>query len=424
MLAQFYRIISYPLWSLLLPWLRWRAKKRGTHKRWGERLGRPSVPHPDGAILWFHAASLGETHSLFPLIGQILEVHPNHHVLITTTTASSAECVSKQQKIPEYHRLIHQYIPFDHPRFVINFLSHWKPRAAFFAESELWPNLIAYTKSAGIPLALINARISDRSFKRWQNPLAKNLISSMLKHFDLTLAQDETSAKYLQILGAKDVKTPGNLKFAAPPLPADTKELARLKVACRGRQIWLAASTHPGEEEILASVHLKLKADFPNVLSVCVPRHATRGDEIVSLLQSHNLLVAQRSKNQLITSATDIYLADSFGELGLFYRLCPISFIGGSLVRIGGHNPLEAARLRSVVVQGPYAYNFKEISASFCEWKAGVVVANDKDLKRQLAHLFTDKNDTAALVDRASQMLSHLDDACKRTYHLIHPLWN
>ena len=423
MLSRFYHIISYILWVIVLPWLWIRTHRRGESARWRERLGYSDIERPHGVLIWFHAVSLGEAQSLLPLIAHILNHNPQHNILITTGTPSAAERIAEQQKQALYQNLIHQYLPYDHPFFVTRFLMHWNPTTGILVESELWPNLIRYTARRKIDLILLNARISDRSFRLWQNKLLGGLIRNMLARFTLILAQDKTSASRLLTLGAHRVETPGNLKFNAPALAVDKAALAKMRKACMGRQLWLAASTHRGEEKIIAHVHKTLKPRIPNLLTICVPRHSPRGDEITTMLRTRGLNVSQRSRNDVITPATDIYLADSFGELGLFYRLCPISLIGGSMIAHGGQNPLEAVRLESAILHGSYIHNFAAIFDLLQTHAASIVIEDADNLAEVLANLFAHSDDVAQLRDSATHIIQNLDDTCTRSYDLIRPFW-
>lgn len=426
MLLICYRALSYILWPVLMLWLFLRLYKKRPNadiSRWRERLGHSTHARPTGMLLWFHAVSIGEAQAVLPLITQIFKDNPTCHILITANTLGAAEYIAKQQKLPHYQKLIHQFVPYDHPVFVARFLKYWKPTACFITELELWPNLIFLTKKKKRPLILLNARMSKRSFERWSNRLLSGLAEKMLHCFDLILAQDETNAQRFRALGASRIQIPGNLKFTAPSLTADKTKLLQLENTCKKRIRWLAASTHDGEEEIVALAHKQLKVSFPDILSICVPRDPFRGDQITALLRKLELKVSQRSQNESIEPETDIYLADSFGELGLFYRLCPISFIGGSFVPKGGHNPLEAARLGSVTLYGPHTTNFAELTTLLKNKHAGIALENVDDLISQLTMLFSHPEQRAQIQANAQALVESFNDTCRRTYHLIRPFW-
>jgi 3-deoxy-D-manno-octulosonic-acid transferase len=263
----------------------------------------------------------------------------NLRILLTSGTVTSAAIVAKRFP-PD---VIHQYVPYDSPRFVRRFLDHWRPSLALFIESDLWPNLILSSAARRLPMVLINGRMSQRSFPRWRR--VASTISALLGTFDICLAQSPTDAERFTVLGCRNVVTTGNLKLDLPAPPADSAKLDRLLSVTRGRPTIVAASTHPGEEEILIEVHKTLAGFFPQLLTVIVPRHPDRGEAIARTVAASGLKAALRSREDLPTAVTDIYVGDTLGELGLFYRFAPIVFMGGSLVEHGGQNPIEAVKL-------------------------------------------------------------------------------
>lgn len=311
-----------------------------------ERRGEASRSRPDGFLTWVHGASVGEAVSALPLVGELARHGP---VLVTTGTVTSARLMAA--RLPE--GAVHQYVPVDRPDWVARFLAHWRPDLALWLESELWPNLVLATRARGKPMVLVNARMSARSAARWR--WAPGMIRQLLGAFDLCLAQTEEVAARFRDLGAARVATPGNLKFAAAPLPADEVALDALRAAIGDRPRWLAASTHPGEEAIVGQVHRALASRFSGLLTMVAPRHPARGGEIAALLPGR---VRQRSDREMPDG--DCYVADTLGELGLFYRLAPVVLIGGSLVPHGGQNPLEPARLGCAVLHGPHMANFAD----------------------------------------------------------------
>jgi 3-deoxy-D-manno-octulosonic-acid transferase len=353
--------------------------------RLGERLGRPTRPRPPGALIWLHAASVGETFSVLALIERLLSERPGTALLVTSGTVSSAGLLAKRLPAGAFH----QFVPVDRMAWVRGFLDHWRPDLALWVESEFWPNLIGETQRRGIPMALLNARLSDRSFRRWRR--FPGLIRPLLQGFAVTLGQDEAQAARLAALGARQAKAVGNLKFAAAPLPADPAELRQLRQAIGDRPVWLAASTHPGEEAIAAQAHRRLKERHPTLLTVIVPRHATRAPEILAALASFGLRVAQRSRGDVLDGTAEIYLADSMGELGLFYRAIDIAFVGGSLVPIGGHNPIEPAQLDTAVLTGPHIFNFETIYDRMTAAGAASKIADEPALVEALAGLLADR---------------------------------
>ncbi len=360
-----------------------------------ERFGRSERPRPLGALVWIHAASVGESLSVLSLIERLLADDPGLHVLITTGTVTSAAMMDK--RLPE--RAFHQYAPVDRVDCVARFLAHWRPDAALWVESEFWPNMLTEAKRIGVKLVLVNARISPRAFSRWR--LVPMVIRPLLDCFDLCLAQSEAEAERLRALGAARVSAPGNLKFAAEPLPFDAAELGRLRGLVGARPRWLAASTHEGEEEIAGRIHKKLARVRRDLLTVIVPRHPARGRAIAHKLRTLGVEVALRSEGDSPSAAACIYVADGMGELGLFYRLCPISFIGGSLIPHGGHNPIEPAQLSSAILYGPHMQNFRDIAGELAKAGGAVAVAGEQELEAALIRLLGDEGAQASLVHAA-----------------------
>src|SRR4051812_14641310 len=338
MTLRVYRKLSYAVVPLS-PALISRRLRLGKEDpaRFGERRGITTDTRPLGPMLWIHGASVGEVLAAAALIERLRAL--NIRILITSGTVTSAAIVAKRFP-PD---VIHQYVPYDSPRYVARFLDHWRPSLALFIESDLWPNLILASAARRLPMVLINGRMSQRSFPRWRR--VANTISALLGRFDVCLAQSQLDAERLTALGSRNVVTTGNLKLDVAAPPADPAKLERLMAVTRGRPVIVAASTHPGEEEILLEAHKTLVGFFPGLLSVIVPRHPDRGAAVASLVAASGLRVTLRSREELPTATSDIYVADTMGELGLFYRFAPIVFMGGSLVAHGGQNPIEAVKL-------------------------------------------------------------------------------
>lgn len=388
-LYQILTILLTPLINLYI--LRRKFRGKEDPERFSERLGKPSHIRPNGKLIWVHAASVGESISILPLIERLSTKYTKHNFLITTGTITSAKLL--ENRMPP--RTIHQYIPVDRIPYVRDFLEHWQPDLALWVESELWPNLI--TKAAvRCPLVLVNGRMSDSSFNTWQK--YPSFIRELLGKFNLCLAQSRQDGERLEILGAHDVRYPGNIKYDAPALPADKKILSELAAQIGSRKLWLAASTHKGEEIIASDIHKQLKVKFPDLLTIIVPRHATRKNEILSDLESSGLNISVRSKGDKITDRTDIYLADTMGELGMFFRLAKIVFIGNSLVPNGGHNPLEPARIGCAIIVGPHMFNFAEINREFLENHAMITAKDSDDLKVIIADLLINNEKTVKLI--------------------------
>lgn len=324
--------------------------------RLGERYGRGAA-RPPGRLFWLHAASLGETLSALPLLEAMAARAPWLQLLVTTGTVTSAELLARRLPPGLAPRLAHRFLPLDVPGWTARFLDGWRPDAGAFVESELWPNLLAAARARLLPLALVNARMSPRSAGRWRR--APGLARATLGSFRLVLARSEADAARLAELGAPAPACWGDLKAAAAPLPADPAALAELRRAIGARPVFLAASTHPGEEALAVAAHRE--AAIPGLLTILVPRHPERGPAIAAAIAG--LAVARRGAGELPGPGTAIYVADTLGELGLFYRLASLALVGGSLVPHGGQNPLEPARLGCPILFGPHMHNFAEAVA-------------------------------------------------------------
>lgn len=372
--------------------------------RIGERHGRASRARPDGTLVWIHGASVGESIAALPLVSALLE-KPGRHVLVTTGTVTSAALMA--ERLPP--RAFHQYAPLDSAASVGRFLNHWRPDLALFVESEFWPNLLLKTRARGVPMALINARMSERSFRGWTraNALAKLLLSS----FDECLAQDEATASRLTRLGAACVRVSGTLKADAPPLPVDPAALDAFKTALGSRPLFLAASTHPGEEALLFDVALRLRAEGLSALTVIVPRHPPRGTEIEAAALAKGLDTRRRSAGVLPGPATEIYVADTLGELGLFYRAATFAFLGGSLIEHGGQNPLEPARLGTAVVTGPHTHNFDETFRILLNAQGEGRVGSVEELSVMVARLIRDPDSARRLGNKARAAAAAMEGA-------------
>ncbi|HKT18829.1 MAG TPA: 3-deoxy-D-manno-octulosonic acid transferase [Stellaceae bacterium] len=359
--------------------------------RFSERQGIASRARPQGPLVWVHAASNGEAVSMLSLIDRLLVERPALSVLVTTGTVTSARLLA--HRLPP-GRAWHQYVPVDRSAYVRRFLDHWRPDLALWVESELWPNLVSQADRAGIPLLLLNGRMSARSLRSWQR--VPGLIAPLLACFELCLAQDELQAERFRRLGAAAAVSVGDLKTAAAPLPFDESELDRIAASAVDRPLWLAASTHQGEEEAAAAAHRSLARSHPGLLTIIAPRHPIRADEIAAMLARHGLKVARRARGGTLDGSTDIYLADTLGELGLFYRLAGIAFIGGSLTPVGGHNPLEAALLDCAILHGPDMSNCAAMAQSLGAAGAAITVHNVDELAAAVGRLLDDPVERAA----------------------------
>lgn len=366
-----YRLLLRPASPLLRHMLARRlARGKEDSARLGERMGHASLARPQGQLVWLHAASVGESLSLLALIDDLRVRRPDLSLLLTTGTVTSADLMAK--RLPD--GVMHQFVPVDHPTWVKRFVEHWQPDAVIWSESELWPNLLYEVRRRRIPAMLVNARMSVRSYKRWR--MVRGFAKNMLSAFDVCLAQTPREAEQLADLGARKVAAVGNLKYAALPLPDNETARAELERATVGRPLLLWASTHPGEEDIAAATHVALARDVAGLLTVIVPRHPVRGAEIAAQINARGLRAVQRSEDAMPDASCDIYVADTLGELGVFYRLCPTVVMGGTFADIGGHNPIEPAQLGAVIVCGPQLYNFSSIREGFAAAKAMIEVVD------------------------------------------------
>lgn len=390
--------------------LRHRLKQgKEDRARSSERLGLASVDRPAGLLAWVHAASVGETNAILPLLERLRPHRPDIRFLLTTGTVTSAKLAAERLSPQD----IHQYAPWDAPHFVTRFLDHWRPSLAVLTESEIWPNTIVECHTRGIPIAVVNGRMSDRSYWRWRRN--KALSHALFGRLRIVLAQTEQLERRFVELGARQALAVGNLKVDSPKLPVDLDKLDALKAATQSRPLWLAASTHEGEEEIALDVHGRLSAGRPDLLTIIAPRHPDRGDAITALAQAGGYTVAQRSKGALPSATTDIYVADTIGELGILYSLTPIAFIGGSLVQKGGQNPIEAVHFDTSIITGPNCSNFQEASRALVAHHGVLKVESADALGKAVDLLMRDEVEQARLAKGAAVALDSLTGALDRT---------
>ena len=371
-----------------------KAGKEDPH-RFNERLGIAALPRPEGALIWLHGASVGEAMSLLALIDRLRLAVPDASILVTTGTVTSARLLA--ERLPA--GVVHQYVPVDRLGYVRRFLNHWRPDLTLWAESEFWPNLIVETAAGGNPLVLVNGRISASSFKGWSR--APKFIARLLGGFALCLGQTQGDAERLRALGAPGARSIGNLKFAAAPLPANEDHLAAMRSAAADRPVWLAASTWAGEETIAWQVHRDLAKRHPGLLTIIVPRHPGRGPEIAQELAQQGAKVKRRSAGVLPDAGTEVYIADTMGELGLFFTLAPVVFMGKSLTAEGGQNLLEPARLDCAILHGPRMSNFQDMSERMTAAGASLSIDDAAGLSNAVAELLADPAAAEALAEKA-----------------------
>jgi len=403
---QAYRLATILLAPAVPLFLRRRGKLgKENRDRTSERLGFAGMPRPAGRLVWIHGASNGECLAALPLIEACVSNKVN--VLVTSGTVTSAELM--QTRLPA--GALHQFVPIDTPVATARFLAHWRPDVALFVDSDLWPNLILGAKAMGVRLAIVNARMSQRSFESWH--WARDTVRTILAAFDVCLAQDEEIASRFRILGAPDVRVVGSLKEDAPPLSCDAQMLAELRSSVVGRPILLAAQTHPGEDETILPVHDTLRKRFPDLLTIIVPRHPIRGPAIAQLCATRRH--QRRSEGGLLGRETAVYIADTMGELGLFYRLVSFTFMGGTLVPKGGHNPLEPARLHCAVMAGPHTFNSQSAFDAVLGAQGTGRVTNSVEIAAFAERLLADPAAAKALGEAAARGAAKLGGAVDKT---------
>ncbi len=412
---RLYQFASFAAAPIAAPRLLARRLDRGKEhpERLGERRGEASEPRPNGPLIWIHGASVGEMLAVVPLIERIRAF--GFAVLVTSGTVTSAALA--ESRLPP--GTLHQFIPLDAPRYVGRFFDHWRPNLALFVESDLWPNLILASARRRIPMIIVNGRVSERSFRRWR--LVPGVIGALLSRFDLCLTQSAGDAERYGVLGAPRVSATGNLKLDVPPPPVDEDSLGKLNAAIGARPVIAAASTHPGEEATIVAAHRRLKAKNPSLLTVIAPRHPERGEGIVEIAKVAGLNAALRSRGALPDRQTDIYVADTLGELGLIYRLAPIVFMGGSLASHGGQNPIEAIRFDTAVVHGPNVWNFAEIYRALDAAEGARLVTDEETLLAELNGWLRNPAARGAVADAAKRTVQTLGGALERTLAALDP---
>lgn len=387
-LLAFYRLAAQLAAPFAERALRFRAAMgKEDPLRLRERLGQASRERPSGALIWLHGASLGESLSLLPLIDRLIQRGAN--VLVTTATVSAAQTLGARLPAGAFH----QFAPLDAPVFVARFLDHWRPDLAIFAESELWPNMIAELKPRKTPFIVANARISEKSLARWRR--APRAARTVFGAIDACLAQDEENAARFAALGAPRVAVVGNLKFDVAAPPVDAARLAEFVAAIGARPVWVAASIHPGEIDSLLAAHTALLGRLPGLLAVFAPRHAEAAPAILDAAHKRGLAAGLRSRGAKPIRDLDIYVADTTGELGLIFRAAAVVFMGKSLADAptgagGGQNPIEPARLGCVALHGPHVENFRAVYAALAANRATIEVQDAATLADAVYYLLAE----------------------------------
>jgi len=387
MLLRIYKIISYLICPFIPIYLNNRISlKKELKDRINERYGYSTINRKKGKLVWIHAASIGESLSILPIISELEKNTEIKQILVTTGTVTSAKIMDQRLK----GKALHQFLPIDVPIFIERFLNHWKPSLSIFVESEIWPNFISALSRRNTKLMILNGRMTVKSFNNWLR--FKQTASKLFKNFDLCCVQNSDSAFFYKNLGIKNTIYTGNLKFSSEPEKTDNKKLQILKKMVRNRKVLLAASTHKGEEEIIANITSSLKKKNKNFLSIIVPRHPNRSEFFSN---KQKLKIAYRSKNQEIKSNTYIYIADTVGELSLFYEIANFIFIGGSLVNHGGQNPIEAAFLGKTIIHGPNIMNFSDVYEILNHMKLTFTVNNERQLQMYIEDKYNESNSSS-----------------------------
>ena len=393
------------------------SKRIAGHKedpiRYREKLGDIKIKRPNSRMVWFHAASVGESSIAINLIRAIHAKHPELNFLLTTVTLSSCKLIEGASLC----NTIHQYAPLDTPNITKKFIEHWSPDLAVFIESEIWPNLLINTEKF-CNVILVNGRLSDKSFQRWK--ILRSTMSRLLQLYHVVQPGTKIDFEKFSFFYDKNMQFIGNLKNAAPAMEYKESLLNNLTSSIKDRKVFIAASTHRGEEDIVIQAHKELKRLYPDLLTIIAPRHIDRTDEISHLLDRNNISYSLYSRDRgLISDDTDIYIVDAIGELGAFFRVGKIAFIGGSLVKVGGHNILEPAKIGLIVLSGIHTFNFTEIVAQFIENNAILVVKDKDDIIKHVQDLFDDQNYMQIMQNRSLQVSNQQTTAMQTTVDYI-----
>lgn len=413
-LVTAYRALAAALTPLfhVLFWLRSRSGKEIPERK-SERFGKADVVRPEGRLVWIHAASVGETVSVLPLVDALIS--DGNKVLLTTVTVTAAELA--QKRLPA--GADHQFMPFDAPAPIASFLDKWRPDLAMVVESEIWPCLFDEMRRRPIPFLLVNGRLSDKSHRNWS--ILRGVARYLFQCLDFVLAQSEADAERFRHLGCRKVEMPGNLKFDAEEPALDESAFRTLKGQAGQRPIWLAALTHPGEDDYALDAFDELRRANSDLLLILVPRHPKRADQICEMLQVRGLTYSRRSSGEEILPETQVYLGDTLGEMGLFYRLAPVTFLGGSYIEAGGHNPVEAALCGSALVTGPRVSNARAVYKDFWKHEAALRVSSPDNLSASVEALFKDPEAAKRQATRARELVEAGRGALDKTLAALKP---
>lgn len=410
-----YRHAGVAVYPLVGGYLNWRtAKGKEERARRQERYGYASVARPYGPLVWVHAASVGESMAVLPLINHIHSLGIS--IVMTTGTVTSAQVVADRLR----GQVIHQYVPLDFRPAVSRFLDHWQPDLAIIAESEIWPVTILELGAARVPQVLVNGRLSERSFRSWNR--VPQLAEALFENLSHVIAQSEADGERFRALGARPVTVSGNLKVDMEVPPCNLEALGQLKRQIGARPSWAAISTHSGEEEYVVRIHMQLRKHFPDLLTILVPRHPERADAIHGDLNQRGLAVSRRSWRDGVAPGTDILLGDTIGEMGLYLRLTEIAFVGRSLVPGGGgQNPLEPAALDTAVLSGQAVQNFRETYDMLVEGGGARIVSGPRDLCNAVAELLANPQERHRMIVAGRETMDRMRGSLRRTLRALEP---
>ena len=416
MIQFLYRIImtiGTPIIELTLLIRGWLGKEDPTRVK--ERRGETQIARPSGKLLWLHASSVGESIAALVLIEKLIKMNPSMTILLTTGTLTSAKLLTT--RLPE--RVIHQFAPLDRPAWVQTFLNHWRPGLVLIMESEFWPTQIQQIKNRNIPIIVVNARLSKRSYARWQWTL--EISRSLFGSLDLVIATNPEQAQRFINLGAPYVEVGGNLKRSAAKLSLNKKLVAEISKQVGARKLWLAASTHEGEDLTVIRTQKLLQAQFPDLLTIIVPRHPKRGSSIQRLGEANGLSVSRRALNEEITLETNLYVADTLGEMSIFFDVAPYVFVAGSLVPVGGHNPIEPAHFNCSIFFGPLMAKNQELADVMIRSIAALQMETNGSLADLLEDLFNDNELATMLSNNAKEYAENGDAILESVFDSITP---
>ncbi len=395
----FYKTITFLLYPLFYALLIIRLILGKENARsFKEKRGSFQKKRPDKKLAWFHAASVGESLSLLYLLDTLAGKHADWQFMITTGTISSGGIL--EEKLKNKDQIFHQYLPFDHPIWVNRFFDYWKPDLSIVSESDFWPNFMTESKNRDIPLVLVNGRMSPKSFNNWSK--IKKTARALFSKFDLTIVQTEQDEVFFNQLGAKNIVKTGNLKYSNPPLGVNREDLDILSKKLKDRKLWFFSQSHESEEEIAINAHKSLSKDYKNLTTIIALRHPNRKDEVKKILGASGLSHEFRSDvHNDVNPKVDIYIVDTFGELGIFYSLCEITCIGGSFKPLGCHNPIEPAQLNCAILFGPHIFNFSETCSDLINKIAAIQVKNEDGLIEKLDYLLQNEDVVTSLQSKA-----------------------